>query len=32
VNLKNPGLRAALAFGIIAATVELGLILWMAYC
>jgi hypothetical protein len=25
-------LRAALAFGIIAATIEMGFVLWMMYC
>ena len=24
--------RAALAFGILAATVEMGIVLWMMYC
>ena len=26
------GLRAALAFGIIAATIEMALLLWLMYC
>ena len=26
------GVRAALTFGIIAATVEMGFVLWMMYC
>jgi hypothetical protein len=25
-------LRAALAFGVIAATIEMGIVLWMMYC
>jgi hypothetical protein len=25
-------LRAALAFGIVAATIEMGFVLWMMYC
>jgi len=29
---QRRGLRAALTFGIIAATIELGLILWLARC
>jgi hypothetical protein len=29
---KRPGLRAALTFGVIAATLEMGVILWMARC
>jgi hypothetical protein len=29
---KNTGLRWALAFGVVAATVEIGLVLWMMYC
>jgi hypothetical protein len=32
VKLKGPNVRAALIFGVVAATVEMGLILWMAYC
>jgi hypothetical protein len=32
MNLRSPGIRGAIAFGIIAATIELGAILWMAYC
>jgi len=28
----SKGFRAALVFGIIAATIEMGLILWMARC
>jgi hypothetical protein len=32
MKLKRPGLRAAVAFGVIAATLEMGVILWMAYC
>jgi len=32
MNLKGPGLRGALIFGVIAATLELGVVLWMAYC
>jgi hypothetical protein len=31
MNLSK-GFRAALVFGIIAATIEMGLILWMARC
>jgi hypothetical protein len=31
-KVKRPGLRAAVIFGIVAATLELGAILWMAYC
>jgi len=31
MNLSK-GLRGALVFGIIAATIEMGLILWMARC
>jgi hypothetical protein len=26
------GLRAALIFGIVAATLEMGILLWMMYC
>jgi hypothetical protein len=26
------GIRAALTFGIVAATIELGIVLWMMYC
>jgi hypothetical protein len=29
---KNTWLRGALAFGIIAATVQMGIVLWMMYC
>jgi hypothetical protein len=29
---KNTGLRVALAFGVIAATVQMGIVLWMMYC
>jgi hypothetical protein len=29
---QGRGLRAALIFGVIAATIELGVILWMARC
>ena len=29
---KNTGLRAAIAFGVIAATIEMGIVLWMMYC
>jgi hypothetical protein len=25
-------LRAALVFGIVAATIEMGIVLWMVYC
>jgi hypothetical protein len=25
-------LRAALAFGIVAATIEMGIVLWLMYC
>jgi hypothetical protein len=32
MNFKQPGLRGALIFGVLAATVELGIVLWMAYC
>jgi hypothetical protein len=32
MKLKQPGLRGAIVFGIIAATVEMGIVLWMAYC
>jgi hypothetical protein len=31
MNLSK-GLRAALVFGVIAATIEMGVILWMARC
>jgi hypothetical protein len=29
---NNTGLRVALAFGVIAATVQMGIVLWMMYC
>ena len=29
---KNNLLRGALAFGVIAATVQIGIVLWMMYC
>lgn len=29
---KNTGLRVALAFGVVAATIEMGIVLWMMYC
>ena len=32
MNLNKPGLRAALAFGVIAATLEMGVLLWMMRC
>ncbi len=28
----NRGLRAALIFGVVAATIEIGIVLWMMYC
>lgn len=28
----SSNLRNALIFGVVAATVELGIVLWMAYC
>jgi hypothetical protein len=28
----KPVLRAALIFGIVAATIEMGVVLWMMYC
>ncbi len=28
----KPILRAALIFGIVAATIEMGIVLWMMYC
>ena len=32
MDLKKPGLRAALAFGVIAATLEMGALFWMMRC
>jgi len=32
VKLKGPSVRTAVIFGVVAATVEMALILWMAYC
>lgn len=32
MKLKQPGVRAAVIFGVIAATLEMGVVLWMAYC
>jgi hypothetical protein len=32
MKLKRPRLPAALIFGIVAATLEMGLILWLANC
>jgi hypothetical protein len=32
MDFKRPGLRVAIAFGVIAATLEMGVLLWMAYC
>jgi hypothetical protein len=32
MSLRKPGIRGAIAFGIIAATIELGVLLWMANC
>jgi hypothetical protein len=29
---KNRALKGALIFGVVAATIELGLLLWFAYC
>jgi hypothetical protein len=29
---KNTWLRGALVFGVFAATVQMGLVLWMMYC
>jgi hypothetical protein len=31
-KLKRSNLHAALIFGVVAATVEMGIVLWMAYC
>jgi hypothetical protein len=28
----NKGLRAALGFGVVAATIQMGIVLWMMYC
>ena len=32
MDLKKPGLRAAVTFGVIAATLEMGVLLWMMRC
>jgi hypothetical protein len=32
MNFKRPGVRAAIVFGVIAATLEMGVLLWMANC
>jgi hypothetical protein len=32
MDLEKPGLRAALTFGVIAATLEMGVLLWMMRC
>jgi hypothetical protein len=32
MNLNKPGLRVALTFGIVAATLEMGVLLWMMRC
>ena len=32
MDLKKSGLRVALTFGIVAATLEMGVLLWMMRC